>query len=89
MNCHHNFTDQEEHGGQKLWGARKRAIKASRDDLGVIPGSMGTASCIVSGRHAGFKTRRLAREDPTPSVRTKTQQTTANSSAAEPLVYTQ
>lgn len=50
INCHHNFTEQEEHGGQKLWVTRKGAIKASRGDLGVIPGSMGTASYIVSGK---------------------------------------
>ena len=50
INCHHNFTEQEEHGGRKLWVTRKGAIKASRGDLGVIPGSMGTASYIVSGK---------------------------------------
>lgn len=50
INCHHNFTQQEVHGGVELWITRKGAIKASVGDLGVIPGSMGTQSYIVSGR---------------------------------------
>jgi tRNA-splicing ligase RtcB len=50
INCHHNFTQREVHGGQELWITRKGAIKAGTDDLGVIPGSMGTRSYIVRGR---------------------------------------
>lgn len=50
INCHHNFTQQEEHGGRMLWITRKGAIKADRGDLGVIPGSMGTRSYIVEGK---------------------------------------
>lgn len=50
INCHHNFTQQETHGGQPLWITRKGAIKADVGDLGVIPGSMGTRSYIVSGK---------------------------------------
>jgi tRNA-splicing ligase RtcB (3'-phosphate/5'-hydroxy nucleic acid ligase) len=49
INCHHNFTQQENHHGQNLWVTRKGAIKASVGDKGVIPGSMGTSSYIVSG----------------------------------------
>ncbi|WP_197094117.1 RtcB family protein [Nonomuraea sp. SBT364] len=49
-NCHHNFTQMEEHHGKKLWITRKGAIKADTGDEGVIPGSMGTRSYIVSGR---------------------------------------
>jgi RNA-splicing ligase RtcB len=49
VNCHHNFTQREVHGGAELWITRKGAIKASTGDLGVIPGSMGTRSYIVSG----------------------------------------
>lgn len=49
INCHHNFTQRETHGGRDLWITRKGAIKADRGDLGVIPGSMGTRSYIVSG----------------------------------------
>ena len=50
INCHHNFTQREVHGGEELWITRKGAIKADRGDLGVIPGSMGTRSYIVAGK---------------------------------------
>ena len=50
INCHHNFTQREEHGRRWLWITRKGAIKADVDDLGVIPGSMGTRSYIVRGK---------------------------------------
>jgi tRNA-splicing ligase RtcB len=50
INCHHNFTQREVHGGQELWITRKGAIKADTGDLGVIPGSMGTRSYIVRGK---------------------------------------
>ena len=50
VNCHHNFTQREAHGGKELWITRKGAIKAGVDDLGVIPGSMGTRSYVVRGR---------------------------------------
>jgi tRNA-splicing ligase RtcB len=50
INCHHNFTQPEVHGGRELWITRKGAIKAGASDLGVIPGSMGTRSYIVRGR---------------------------------------
>jgi len=49
INCHHNFTQREAHGGQDLWITRKGAIKAAVGDRGVIPGSMGTRSYIVAG----------------------------------------
>jgi tRNA-splicing ligase RtcB len=49
INCHHNFTQREVHGGVELWITRKGAIKADVGDLGVIPGSMGTRSYIVQG----------------------------------------
>jgi RNA-splicing ligase RtcB len=50
IDCHHNFTQREVHHGRELWITRKGAIKADRDDLGVIPGSMGTRSYIVRGK---------------------------------------
>jgi RNA-splicing ligase RtcB len=50
INCHHNFTQLEDHEGEPLWVTRKGAIKASHGDLGVIPGSMGTRSYIVAGK---------------------------------------
>jgi tRNA-splicing ligase RtcB len=49
INCHHNFTAQENHHGQDMWITRKGAIKAAKGDEGVIPGSMGTQSYIVGG----------------------------------------
>lgn len=50
VNCHHNFTQLEDHGGRKVWTTRKGAIKADVEDVGVIPGSMGDRSFIVKGR---------------------------------------
>jgi tRNA-splicing ligase RtcB len=50
LNCHHNYTERENHGGRDLWITRKGAIKAGPGDLGVIPGSMGTESYIVRGK---------------------------------------
>ena len=49
INCHHNFTQLEHHGGKDLWITRKGAIRAGLGDEGVIPGSMGTRSYIVTG----------------------------------------
>ena len=49
INCHHNFTQMEHHHGKDVWLTRKGAIKASTGDQGIIPGSMGTSSYIVTG----------------------------------------
>jgi RNA-splicing ligase RtcB len=48
-NCHHNFTQMEHHHGKDMWITRKGAIKAASGDMGIIPGSMGTSTFIVSG----------------------------------------
>ncbi|HEX2052528.1 MAG TPA: RtcB family protein [Actinomycetota bacterium] len=50
INCHHNYTAREEHFGRRMWITRKGAIRAGLEDLGVIPGSMGTRSYIVRGK---------------------------------------
>jgi tRNA-splicing ligase RtcB len=50
INCHHNFTEVEEHGGRTVWVSRKGAIRARRGEAGLIPGSMGTASYVVVGK---------------------------------------
>jgi tRNA-splicing ligase RtcB len=50
INCHHNFTQLEEHAGEKVWVSRKGAIEAKRGQPGLIPGSMGTASYVVAGK---------------------------------------
>lgn len=49
INCHHNYTEQEHHHGKNVWVTRKGAIRARVGDRGVIPGSMGTGSFIVTG----------------------------------------
>lgn len=49
INCHHNYTEQEKHFGKHVWVSRKGAINAERGRPGLIPGSMGTASYVVSG----------------------------------------
>lgn len=49
INCHHNFTEKENHFGKNLWVSRKGAISAREGQLGLIPGSMGTASYVVEG----------------------------------------
>ncbi len=49
INCHHNFTESEEHFGKRVWVSRKGAIQADVGRLGLIPGSMGTASYVVEG----------------------------------------
>lgn len=50
LNCHHNFTQQEKHFGKTVWVSRKGAIEATDGKPGLIPGSMGTASYVVSGK---------------------------------------
>jgi tRNA-splicing ligase RtcB (3'-phosphate/5'-hydroxy nucleic acid ligase) len=49
INCHHNFTQKEQHFGKEVWLSRKGAISAREGELGLIPGSMGTASYVVEG----------------------------------------
>ncbi len=50
VNIHHNYASLEEHYGKKVWIHRKGATSARKDEYGIIPGSMGTASYIVKGR---------------------------------------
>jgi tRNA-splicing ligase RtcB len=60
IQCHHNYTERLEgdllnkwkhskgsHG--QIWLSRKGAIDASAGRPGLIPGSMGTASYVVTG----------------------------------------
>ncbi len=49
INCHHNFSQKENHMGANVWVTRKGAIQMRQGQMGVIPGSMGTHSYIVSG----------------------------------------
>jgi tRNA-splicing ligase RtcB len=50
INSHHNYTQQEEHFGSRVWITRKGAIRATKDNWAMIPGSMGTRSYIVVGK---------------------------------------
>ena len=50
VNCHHNFTEQEQHFKKTVWVSRKGAIRARAGEPGLIPGSMGTASYVVAGK---------------------------------------
>lgn len=49
INCHHNYAEREHHFGEDVWVTRKGAVRARRDDMGIIPGSMGAKSFIVRG----------------------------------------
>ena len=50
INCHHNYVNEEVHFGESVYVTRKGAISAYKDELGIIPGSMGAKSFIVRGR---------------------------------------
>lgn len=49
VNCHHNYVSIENHFGQNIYVTRKGAVSAKKDELGIIPGSMGAKSFIVRG----------------------------------------
>lgn len=50
IHANHNHVRQENHFDEQLWVHRKGAQSAQIDELGIIPGSMGTVSYHVSGR---------------------------------------
>ncbi|MUK02416.1 RtcB family protein [Vibrio cholerae] len=50
INCHHNYTQRETHYGKEIWLSRKGAIAAGPGRPGLIPGSMGTRSYVVTGK---------------------------------------
>lgn len=49
VNAHHNYAAFEEHFGEQVWVHRKGAISAQKDELGIIPGAMGSFSYLVTG----------------------------------------
>lgn len=49
VNCHHNYVTRESHFGENVLVTRKGAVRAAKDVLGIIPGSMGAKSFIVRG----------------------------------------
>ncbi len=50
IDCHHNYVAKERHYGADVYLTRKGAVRARKDDLGIIPGSMGARSFIVRGK---------------------------------------
>jgi tRNA-splicing ligase RtcB len=52
IDVHHNFVARETHAGVELFIHRKGATTARAGELGIVPGSMGTASYITRGRGA-------------------------------------
>lgn len=50
VNCHHNYVAREHHYGKDVLVTRKGAVRAGKDELGIIPGSMGARSFIVRGK---------------------------------------
>jgi tRNA-splicing ligase RtcB (3'-phosphate/5'-hydroxy nucleic acid ligase) len=50
VNCHHNYAEKEVHYGESVYVTRKGAVRAQKDDYGIIPGSMGAKSFIVKGK---------------------------------------
>lgn len=49
VQCHHNYVSEETHFGEEVVVTRKGAVSAQKDQLGIIPGSMGAKSFIVRG----------------------------------------
>ncbi|MDR2848979.1 MAG: RtcB family protein [Verrucomicrobiota bacterium] len=49
VNIHHNYAALETHAGRTVYVHRKGATSAKLDEVGIIPGSMGTPSYIVRG----------------------------------------
>jgi len=50
IDVHHNYVAKELIDGVPLWVHRKGATSAREDEVGIIPGSMGTSSYIVKGK---------------------------------------
>lgn len=50
INIAHNYASFEEHFGEKVYVHRKGATSAKKGQTGIIPGSQGTESYIVSGK---------------------------------------
>jgi len=49
INIHHNYATMENHFGTNVVLHRKGATSARKSEIGIIPGSQGTASYIVRG----------------------------------------
>lgn len=57
IHCHHNYVATELHGGEEVLLTRKGAIRADLGVRGLVPGSMGTGTYMVSGagNNAAFR----------------------------------
>ncbi len=49
LNIHHNYAAMESHFGENVLVHRKGATRVREGEIGIIPGSQGTASYIVRG----------------------------------------
>ncbi len=49
IDCHHNYVARELHYGESVFVTRKGAVSAFKDEMGIIPGSMGARTFIVKG----------------------------------------
>ena len=49
VNVHHNYAQFERHFGRDVWVHRKGATSAQMGEAGIVPGSQGTKSYIVTG----------------------------------------
>jgi len=50
IDIHHNYAATEHHFGKNVMVHRKGAVRMRKDEIGIIPGSQGTASYIVKGK---------------------------------------
>ncbi len=50
IDVHHNYAALEEIEGKKYWIHRKGAISAKKDEIGIIPSTMGGESFLVKGK---------------------------------------
>ena len=49
INIAHNYASLENHFGQNVWVHRKGATLATKETIGIIPGSLGSPSYITQG----------------------------------------
>jgi tRNA-splicing ligase RtcB len=50
LDVHHNYAAREDHFDNSVWIHRKGATRAGAGERGIIPGSMGSSSYIVTGK---------------------------------------
>ena len=50
IHTHHDHVRRETHDGRELWVHRKGAQPADEGELGIVPGSMGSATYHITGR---------------------------------------